>query len=164
MELTINTAPQTYDSGVFPYEYESLTRLQTQGVEVFEYVVHSKGVAPSNTLIRGFLSQGKEMLYHRIITNLFRKNDFFELLLSLENGVITEEEYEKELSLNEDKYLIPYPKEKADFRQIAQIVDIVKSIGKEKEFSISDVSELFSLDLSDAASVISDPETKLELK
>ena len=83
---------------------------------------------------------------------------------SLEDGEITDEEYDRELEVNEQKYLIPYPKEKADFRQIAQIVDIVKKLGKEKDFSVADISELFSLDLSDALDVIASPEAALILR
>lgn len=164
MELTFNISSQGSGSEVLTGEFEQITRLSTPGEEIIRYEACFVGVSPTNTLIRGFLSQGKELLYQRIVKNLCRKNDFTELLLALENGEISDEEYERELETNEDKYLIPYPKEKADFRQIAQIVDIIKKIGKENDFSVADVSELFSLDLSEAPAVIASPEAKLELR
>lgn len=164
MELTINISPQSAESGLFTGEFEQITRLSTPDEEIIRYEACYAGVSPTNTLIQGFLSHGKELLYLRIVKNLCRKNDFAELLMALENGEISDEEYERELESNEDKYLIPFPKEKADFRQIAQIVDIIKRIGKENVFSVADVSELFSLDLSAASAVITSPEAKLELR
>lgn len=164
MELTINISSQTIDPIVFTGEIEQITRVSTPEEELIRYEAYSAGVAPTNSLIRSFLSQGKETLYLRIVKNLFRKNDFSELLQALENGEISDEEYDRELESNEDKYLIPFPKEKADFRQIAQIVDIIKKLGKENDFSVADVSELFSLDISEASTIIASPEAKLELR
>ena len=164
MELTINISSSTLGSSVFTGEIEQITRVSTPEEELIRYETYSSGVSPTNSLIRSFLSQGKEILYLRIVKNLCRKNDFSELLQALENGEITDEEYDRELESNEDKYLIPFPKEKADFRQITQIVDIIKKLGKERDFSVADVSELFSLDLSEAAAVIASPDAKLELR
>lgn len=164
MESAINTLSPSTDSRFFTGEIEQLTRISTPEEELICYEAYSTGVPPTNALFRNFLSQEKEGLYLRIVKNLFRKNDFSELLQALEDGEITDEEYDRELEENEQKYLIPYPKEKADFRQIAQIVDIVKKLGKEKDFSVADISELFSLDLSDALDVIASPEAALILR
>ena len=76
MELTINISSQTIDPIVFTGEIEQITRVSTPEEELIRYEAYSAGVAPTNSLIRSFLSQGKEMLYLRIVKNLFRKNDF----------------------------------------------------------------------------------------
>ncbi|MCF8334927.1 MAG: hypothetical protein K9I47_12310 [Bacteroidales bacterium] len=48
----------------------------------------------------------KEKYYLRVIDSLFKKNNFLALSLQLSDGVISEEEYEKELENNQEKYII----------------------------------------------------------
>mgnify|MGYP006916235021 CR=1 FL=1 len=99
-------------------------------------------------------SKDKEHLYLTALKNLFRKLDFYDLYSSFENGSISEEEYLKLLNTNEDKYFIPSPVKNPTYRQLVQINDIIKKIGRKDLMSVDEVSELFSLDLRKAKSII----------
>lgn len=122
------------------------TYIKSDSNETFLFEVYSSGgMASHSSYVRNVLSYDKECLYLRAIRNLFRKLDFLELTQNLDMGDISEEEFDKELTENEDKYLIPCADEKPSFKQIAQVTDIVKRLHRTNRMSIDDVSELFSL-------------------
>lgn len=110
-----------------------------------------------------FLSQEKERLYIELIKNLYRRLDFMQLMQSLDNGELTEEEFDKELNEHEDRYLVPSPTKEPSISQLLHISDIVKKINRMDRMSVSDVSEGFSLDLSNADEIINNYIEKREL-
>lgn len=100
-------------------------------------------------------------MYICALTNLFRKLNFIELTQALEVEDISEECFDKELDENEEKYLIPCPQEKPTIQQIIQVVDIIKKLGKTIDLTISEVSEIFSLDMNNAEMVLQTNEENL---
>ena len=120
------------------------------GVAVFA----SKGEASVHSWVKDYLSEGKEDLYIRALRNLYRKLDFMELNQSLDMSEMTEDEYDNELVTNEDKYLIPAPSGTPTLQQIIQITDILKRLGREKNISVDEVSEMFSLEMEKAMEVL----------
>jgi hypothetical protein len=79
------------------------------------------------------------------VRNFIRKNNFSELDEKLENEEITIEEYESELDANLQKYAITL--KDIDFQtDIYNVIDLVDKIGLDlKSFSLSEVSEMFSI-------------------
>ena len=140
------------------------TRKHTGGsrVEMFSYVAASKGKTERLSWIKEFLSDGKEDLYLRALVNLYRKLDFIDLYQAFEMGDMTEEEFNNELKENENQYLIPHPEEKPNFQQVMQIVDIMKKIRRVDKMTVDDVSEIFSLDMTDAEHVLDQEKQLLE--
>lgn len=124
--------------------------------DYFKYIAASKGKADIRMWVKEYLSEAKEELYLRALRNLYRKLDFIELNQLLEMDDISEEEYEKELDQNEDKYLIPAPTGQPTIQQIIQITDIIKRLGREKNISVDEVSEMFSLEMDKAMAVLQD--------
>lgn len=77
------------------------------------------------------------------ISNLIIKNNFLELSLNLADGQINEDEFEKEIEKNEDKYFIhTKPLDEPD--DIHIIIDLVKQI--KFDLTTDDVADMFSLD------------------
>ncbi len=85
----------------------------------------------------------KEKYYIIAIKNLIKKNEFLQLSLQVADKLVTEEEYEKELKENEDKYLISLNRVDNPF-DIDVVCDIVKQVNA--SFTIDEVAEIFSLD------------------
>ena len=131
------------------------TRSHSGGhTDFFKYVAASKGKTDVRLWVKEYLSENKEELYLRALRNLYRKLDFIELNQLLEMEDITVEEYDKELETNEDKYLIPAPEGQPTVQQIIQITDIIKRLGREKKKSVDEVSEMFSLEMDKAMTVL----------
>ena len=86
--------------------------------------------------------QMKEKFYIQAIQNLYKKAEFLELSNEFDNDVISEEEFECELKLHKDKYLIKINPEfeKDSFPYIIEIVNHIK-----RQFTHDEVSELFSI-------------------
>jgi len=85
-----------------------------------------------------------ESLLLEALKNSVRKINFSDLNNSLEDEDITEEEYGNELEKNSDKYAISianikYPSD------IYNIIDIVEKMGYLRDFTLSEVSEMFSI-------------------
>lgn len=137
-------------------QYTKYTRTHASGgrTEQITFVAASKGHATIQSWVKDYLSEEKEELYLRVLRNLFRKLDFIELNQSLDMSDISEEEYDRELESNEDKYLIPSPSGKPSLQQIIQITNILKRIGRDKNMSVDEVSELFSLEMDKAMDVL----------
>jgi len=137
-------------------QYTKYTRTHASGgrTEQITFVAASKGHATIQSWVKDYLSEEKEELYLRVLRNLYRKLDFIELNQSLDMSDISEEEYDKELETNEDKYLIPSPTGKPSLQQIIQITDILKRIGRDKNMSVDEVSEMFSLEMDKAMDVL----------
>jgi hypothetical protein len=77
------------------------------------------------------------------INNLIKKNEFLQLKLQVSEKILDQEEFDKELQENEEKYLIKLiPLECQD--DIFVINDIVKNING--ELDVDEVGELFSID------------------
>jgi len=86
----------------------------------------------------------KEELYIIALQNQRKYIHFLRLNSDLEHNDISEEEYDKELKENEDKYvvkLLPIQ----DPKDIDIIKDIINKIGNDN-YSTTDVGELFSID------------------
>jgi len=132
-------------------------------IEVFTFTAASKGKVEAKCWIKNFLSEGKEDLYVRALKNLYRKLDFIELNQALEMEDITDEEYDKELTLNENSYLIPSHEEQPTVQQVIQVADIVKRIGRVEKMSVDDVSEIFTLDMGKAENVLQTGNLALEM-
>lgn len=124
------------------------------GIRVIEYQAASNGKADSRMWVKKYLSEDKEVLYLQALRNLYRKIDFLELSQALESEDISEEEFDKELTNNEDRYLIPSPTIVPTIQQIIQVTDIMKKLGREKHSSVDEVSEVFSLDMDKAMDVL----------
>ncbi len=89
----------------------------------------------------------KEGFYITGIQNLRRKINFIRLNNDFQNGDITEEEYEKELEENEDKYVVNVSfLNNAYYLQILN--EIIDKIGG--DLTLSDIQEMFSVDISKA--------------
>lgn len=123
------------------------------GIEVIAYRAASRGKNEAQLWIKKFLSEDKESLYLQALRNLYRKIDFIELSQALESEDISEEEFDKELVENEDRYLIPSPTITPTVQQVIQVSEIMKKLGREKS-SVDEVSEVFSLDMEKAMEVL----------
>ena len=129
------------------------TNKKGDGIEVIAYRATSKGKNDAQLWIKRFLSEEKENLYLQALRNLYRKIDFIELSQALESEDISEEEFDKELEENEDRYLIPSPTVVPTVKQVIQVSEIMKKLGREKS-SVDEVSEVFSLDMDKAMEVL----------
>lgn len=92
--------------------------------------------------------QKYKKLYQTLVSNLFKTKDFLELTIENMSEQITDDEFEKEIMDHPHKFIKEISEEKPTLSEIRMIVDILKDLGKEKELSVDDVSELFSVDLS----------------
>lgn len=129
------------------------TNKKGDGIDVIAYRATSKGKNDAQLWIKRFLSEEKESLYLQALRNLYRKIDFIELSQALESEDISEEEFDKELEENEDRYLIPSPTVVPTVKQVIQVSEIMKKLGREKS-SVDEVSEVFSLDMDRAMEVL----------
>lgn len=129
------------------------TNKKGDGIDVIAYRATSKGKNDAQLWIKRFLSEEKESLYLQALRNLYRKIDFIELNQALESEDISEEEFDKELEENEDRYLIPSPTVVPTVKQVIQVSEIMKKLGREKS-SVDEVSEVFSLDMDRAMEVL----------
>lgn len=87
--------------------------------------------------------QKKEFYYTKALKNLIVQNNFLELALQLEEGQISEDEYDEEIDNHPEKYVVNvnYLDNSDD---ISIIMDIIKRIGI--NFTIDEVADLFSID------------------
>ncbi len=90
-----------------------------------------------------FKNEIKENLYITALRNYHKTNNFLKLLNNLSEKLITEEEFGNELNENEDKYVV-HANEEVDLHKLKIISEIVQKIGI--DFSVDEVSELFSID------------------
>ena len=87
----------------------------------------------------------KQDLYVTALNNLLKKNNFLELHQQLLNNEITDEEFDSLLNDNPLKYTIQMNKSISTLEKNV-IVQIISQIESDiKEFSISDIEELFSI-------------------
>ena len=155
---TIPSSIERLSDGEQLVQFTHYTRSHSDGghTDFFKYIVASNGKEDIKCWEKDYLSDGKEQLYVQALRNLFRKLDFIELNQSLEMDDISEEQYNRELEVNESNYLIPAPIDKPSVQQIIQITDIVRKIGRESKISVDEVSEIFSLDMDKAISVLNE--------
>lgn len=93
-------------------------------------------------------------LYNQLVENLFKAKDFLELTIENLTEQISDDDFAKELEEHPEKYMKTISPKKTTYEDIKLIVDILCSVKKDKELSVDDVSELFSMDLSEAENVI----------
>lgn len=93
-------------------------------------------------------------LYNQLVENLFKAKDFLELTIENLTEQISDDDFAKELEEHPEKYMKTISPKKPTYEDIKLIVDILCSVKKDKELSVDDVSELFSMDLSEAENVI----------
>jgi len=103
---------------------------------------------PTMQEIGKFLSipQKKEKYFIRAIKNLKIQNNFYELALQLEEGQITEEEYNNEIDEHPEKYVVSV-EYLEDPNDIGILREILKKVGL--EFNVDEASELFSIESED---------------
>lgn len=100
-------------------------------------------------------------LYNKLVENLFKTKNFLELTIEDLTEQISDDDFAKELEEHPEKYMKTICQRKPTYEDIKLIVDILCSVKKDKELSVADVSELFSIDLSEAENVIESANTKL---
>lgn len=86
-------------------------------------------------LLRAFINHRKQIRY-------------LQLELLLESNQISKEEYESTINENQDDYVLPIYEENPSMSDFNVLCKLMKRMG-EHDLSINDVSEIFSLDLSD---------------
>lgn len=84
----------------------------------------------------------RENLYITAIRNYHKTTNFLKLVNNLSEKLITEEDFEKEINENEEKYEILANGE-IDFPTLRLITDIVQKVGI--EYSMDEISEIFSI-------------------
>ena len=102
-----------------------------------------------NTLTQGIkviiYYQKSESLLIEAVRNFIRKINFAELNENLEDEEITEETYLKELEQNSNKYAITL-KNISSQNDVIIMTDLMQKIGTElRDFTTSEVSEMFSI-------------------
>ena len=103
----------------------------------------------------------KETYLIEAVRNFVRKNNFNDLTENLAAEILSEDEFEKELDLNENKYSIRI-KNIDNPEDILLIAELVDRIGYGlKEFNVDEVSEMFSIDENQLVSYIRSCKTPL---
>lgn len=152
MDATLSTVPESSwlptlsgDTGGYHKPKHSVTRENDRGSYVFfaiERKIADSWVNQNNLAIQ--LYQVHQDYCFLAINNLMKKNAFLSLSLQLAENLITEEDFEKEIENNRDKYII-------ELHHIANpdhmliISDIVHRISS--RLTTDEVSEMFSVDL-----------------
>ncbi len=139
------------DEPYITYDESSSTEEFEKGLKHFK-ILNTKSddriylvIETTEPHLRRFIDfyQKKEFFYIKAIKNLIIQNNFLELALQLEEGHISEEEYDKEIDTHPEKYVV-----NVDYLEIpddlAIIKDIIKKIGA--EYTRDEVEELFSVD------------------
>lgn len=137
----------------------SFVQSKKTGAFIADYKAFPSHGEFTKTFVGSIMSVKKEMLYVEALRNLYKKVDFLELNQALESKEIDEDQFEKELTSNENKYLISYPEKKPDAIQVLLVSDIVQRINRVKEMTIDEASELFQLDLSAAENALEEMNT-----
>lgn len=88
------------------------------------------------------------------IQNLLRKENHSELLDDLYNNEVSKEEYEEHIKSNPEKYVIRLNKLDKPEEVFAVINKVINDLDDVREFSLSDVSELFSIEPSELTNKI----------
>lgn len=137
----------------------SFVQNKKTGVFIADYKAYPSQGEFAKTLVGSIMGAKKEKLYVEALRNLYKRIDFLELNQALESKEIDEDQFEKELTINEDKYLIPFPEKRPDAIQVLLVSDIVQKIERVKEMTVDEASELFQLDLSTAENVLEELKT-----
>jgi hypothetical protein len=87
-------------------------------------------------------SKVKEALYLKAIDNLMKKNEFLQLMIALLQNQISEEEYEKELLGNKEKYFIELTAIRSP-EDYTAIISICKNL--KGSITIDEISEIFGI-------------------
>lgn len=92
----------------------------------------------------------REEFYLLAIRNLLKSKAFLGLSLQLAEGDISDDEFDKEIENNPEKYVIEVSSN-FDTKDVKHVIHIMNSINE--DMSVSDVAELFSMDVSKFVSV-----------
>lgn len=84
----------------------------------------------------------KEKFYIKAIQNLRKQKEYINLLYQVSNELITDEEFNYELTENEHRYLINIDNHVSN-KNLNLIADIIEKIGE--QFTEDDVTEIFSI-------------------
>lgn len=100
----------------------------------------------------------KERLYITAISNLYKKVDYLQLTMQLDNELITEVEFDYELDTFENRYLISSNDNfKSDDFELA--VSIANNVSQ-REFTSDELAEMFSIPLERVNKFLHDYELK----
>ncbi len=93
-----------------------------------------------------YFRETENIMLYTVIRNLIKKNSFLQLSIQLAEEQISEDEFDVEIDNNPENFIIDlqYLKDK---NELIIISEIIKRIGK--DFSVDEVSEMFSIDLSE---------------
>jgi hypothetical protein len=100
----------------------------------------------------------KEMIYIRAIENLLKQKEYLNLFYQVTQNLITDEEFNSELELNEDKYLIRM-NDAVDYNKLELITTILHKINF--DLTEDELSEIFSLNVNVISKII-EPKRKNE--
>lgn len=152
METNISSYPEAETT--IKNENDSLNSIRFQAFDlisknedqIITLYFHNSEIQKLYELTQGKIRYAalKEELCLVAIKNLFKKAEFLQLSLQLSENLITEDEFENEISVNPEKYVIDI-KESENPEYIEIIKNIIIKIGK--VFTIDEVSELFSIDV-----------------
>jgi hypothetical protein len=89
-------------------------------------------------------TENKENFYNQAIINLIKKVDYLQLTMQYNSELINDEDFDNELDINEDKYLI---KTNQDFKfsDFNLIIEILQKLNK--EFTTDEIAEMFSISI-----------------
>lgn len=100
----------------------------------------------------------KERLYITAISNLYKKVDYLQLTMQLDNELITEVEFDYELDTFENRYLISSNDNfKSDDFELA--VSIANNVNQ-REFTSDELAEMFSIPMEHVNKFLHDYELK----
>ena len=99
-----------------------------------------------NKMMSGLeVMEQRESLLIEAVRNYIKKLNFDELNESLDDEVISQDEYDNELNMHEHKYAITF-KDINSPGKVGIIIDLVNKIGIDlRDFSTSEVAEMFSV-------------------
>jgi hypothetical protein len=101
----------------------------------------------NHLFVMAAISHSREDFYITALRNMFRKANFLELYQQLQNGDLSEEEFQNEVESKPNKYTIEMNKD-ITASQFKTIVSLISHIGFDvRDMSLTDVAELFSAKL-----------------
>ncbi len=99
----------------------------------------------------------KEHLYKSMVKNLMKKNNFLNLSWLLDQGQMTEDDFQVEIDTNSELYVIELNGEVTP-ELIVDINDILNDLNL--HLNVDEVAELFSLDKESLLSILSEGENQ----
>lgn len=126
----------------------NVVEMQDKGITSISFEGHIKHKC-ANDFVGSFdlnIKLERDYLF-TAVKNLRRQTNFLQLNLLLESNQISEDEYDQEIDNNENKYVIPYIAVKPSTNDFKVLCELISKLD-DKDLSIDDVADIFSLDLS----------------